>query len=95
MFAKRLLQKIVGLKFRPMSINSATNKIPTLGNGCVCFFSGNEYQTYINDFTYTLNVGSDISCFAETPLARLRTRATVPLLLEKSAGRNESLPLSI
>jgi hypothetical protein len=85
---------IVGLQFRPMTINTSTNKIPALGSYAYVSFRGQEYYTYINDFTYTLNVGADISCYAEPPLTRLTNKGDGAATALRKAEEKTKLALS-
>lgn len=65
--AKYLGEKIVGLKFRPLSCTCLSD--PTIEAGdsaCITDSSGNSYFCYINNTTYTVGSYTSIACEAKS-----------------------------
>ena len=67
--------KIVGMRFRPMSISAFSD--PTIEAGDVAYISDRKsksYQTLITNLSYSIGNYSSISCDAETPAKNSSTR---------------------
>lgn len=68
-------QKIVGMRFRPMSIQAVAD--PSIEAGDVAYVTDrkmNTYQTVITNLSYTIGKLEKISCDAESPTRRSATR---------------------
>ena len=67
---KSIAPYIVGLKFRPMTINCMSNYKVRAPKVAITSIKGNDFVTIINSSYFVYKKAQELSCQAETPLAK-------------------------
>ncbi len=64
--ATHLGQKIIGMRFRPLSVTAQSNPLIEAGDPAYVTHKGNTYKCFITNSTFTIGQSSQIACDAES-----------------------------